>query len=314
MARNTRLAPGVRVGMVSHSAWAIAIAAAACGPTVAPAPVAPAAVIDPGAPGAPGSAAPSPAPIAELADLVGGPPASSPRGEPIAIAFVPVKVGDARQRTESTIQRYDTTWSDGVRHQVTQRWFRMREQIAALDAGRVASLQVDVDDAREQTTENGELESERLLEGQYIVGLHASASNDEVDVRHVPGREIDSREEEELATLFQLDRGDEPAIAQVVRAHPLRLGESIALDDAAKAILAHGAAMPEPIALTLVDVSHGAATYQVDVTTATSVLRYRYALALATGHLVAIVLDSSKHTVESGLTSDERAHVAVTFE
>jgi hypothetical protein len=239
--------------------------------------------------------------------------------------FVPPKVGSRRVRTQTLVATHDDSFViDGKRdekHQITQSLFKLVEEIDRAERQRVIAIRAEVVDAREVVTIGGRENPQQLLEGTYIVNVE-HARHGRLTALSDDGREIGSREEEELADLFTLDTANESGLVRVLRKHPLRVGESVLLGDAEKQALAGGPAISQPIWLTAIAAGSGQATYQLDLTLEKSeggmkivrVTQERQTIKPATGQLLAMTLD--EHDTESSdkATSDHKSHRVVTFE
>jgi len=267
------------------------------------------------------AAAPA-APPALIATVDGAAPASAPTGEPVAITYVPVKVGDTRELGLKMHEVYDTSIDDGdkhmKRHQDSEHTYRVRQEVTALAAGHVKTVRATVLEAHEKIVMDGDPHEMDLLDGGYVVEL---GEHHQVSAKSSAGGDIASRELEELQLVFGIDSGDEPSLVRIVTAHPLRLHESVAMTDGEKQIYAEGPATKDPVALTLVDVSGGFATYQIDMTrtdseggmTSTQHLRERSRVRIATGQLVERIVVMNKTEDSSGMKQDERAKAELTF-
>jgi hypothetical protein len=266
----------------------------------------------------------SPASDPAIEAVDGVAPASAPVGDPIAITYVPSKVGDARELTLHMAEVYDTVIDRGrtKRHQVSDHTYRMREEITALDGARIKAVRATVHEAHESIVMDGDPHEQELLGGTYLVTMeHGNDARYRIRATHETGGDVASRELEELDLLFGIDSGDEPALVQIVGAHPLRLHETVTLSDADKQLYAHGPPAKEPISLALVDASGGFATYEIDLTRddhggdASEVVhvRERTRLRIATGQIVEQITVSNKSEHATGMDHDERAKAELTF-
>lgn len=265
---------------------------------------------------------PPPAPPAAIETVDGVAPASAPSGDPVAITYAAVQVGDTRELGLRMHEIYDTAIDDGSnhvkRHQDSEHVYRVRQEVTALDGGHVKTVRATVLDAHEKIVMDGDPHERDLLGGTYVVEL---AAGHVADAKRANGDGIASREREELELLFGIDTGDEPPLVRILAGHPLRLHESVAMTDGEKEIYASGPATKDPVVLTLVDASGGFATYQIDMTrtdtaggmTSTQHLRERSKVRIATGQLVERTVIMNKTDNSAGMVSDERAKAELTF-
>lgn len=260
-------------------------------------------------------------PDADVPELVGGAPASAPRGAPVAISFRAPKVGSVRTRTQKSTLLYAHDFEhEGERvsrRQITRNVFELREEVRAVDAGKVAKVRASVIDARESITLDGKVHGMPLLQGTYEVDVAGGVQmHGRMNATHESGREVGSRELEELGALFALDAGNETTLVALVRKRPLRLGEAIVLDDEAEQILL-GQAIPEALTLSLVEVTKGQATFQLDMGatqgTETRAGRQRMTIDVATGRLVAMTLELASSKRDGADLDEQRSRTVVTF-
>jgi hypothetical protein len=297
--------------------YALIVLLAACAHAGSDAPSAPLVPLD-----RPPPAEPTTATAPTIEEVTGAAPASAPVGEPIAITFVAPKVGDTRNRSLHMHEVYDTKIDTKVRHQDSDHTYSMQEQVTAIDGDHVKTMRTTVRGAHEHMVLDGEPHDDEILGGTYLVdvggGLQMHGS---MSATKEGGGDANSREQEELGMLFSMDAGGENPIVKIVREHPLRLHESIALSDEEKQLYAGGQAIAEPIGLTLVEATGGMATYEVDVTrtdtmsgmTVTLKLRERSRFRIATGALVETVTVTNKTERSDGMSQDARARMELSF-
>ena len=244
------------------------------------------------------------------ADELGVPPRSVPRGEPIAIAIVPLAIGDARTRhfTSHFVIR-DAAHATEPR-QVSDKVIALREELVSID-GEALVYKATVSEATETMVLGGESHAQTLLRGAYIVGVFPPGGAHVAGAARADHSELGDRELAEIDEQYGVDAGRPTPVARIVAAHPLRAGESIALSEAERRVYHGGETLDAPVALTAIAASGATATYQLDAVyrlvdgtrTTERRLRMTYELERASGRTVRIV--GTQHDVESDPTSRE---------
>lgn len=258
---------------------------------------------------------------AALESFSGGAPRSSPQGEPVRVAFALPKLGTTRTRRQETAARFDeVTIVNGrqkLHRELTHKRFRVREEIDAIEDGRVSRVRAVVLEARELMDINDKEYPTTVLDGEYLVDLSKVGR---IVAQHASGRSLTSREQDELGDLYAIDAGDEPGLVKVLHGRPLRLGESNELTAAERELVA-GAEDSGVIALTLVEVANDRATYQLDATPTsharTKIIRTtreRHTIRITTGELLEAVFDTMQSEHGAEVTGELRARTHVTFE
>lgn len=272
----------------------------------------------PGAPSAPPPRLDVPAVAAPPSDefpsptpppFVGGLPASTPSGDPIVIPWVAPRIGSVRTLTEDVVLL--GAGPPGKRP-LTRKRFRVDEEVTAVDGDRVRALRVTAHVARVEMTIAGVPHETTVLAGGYTLALpdpdHA------LQLARIGDGELGTREQEELAELLQLDDANPSRVLQVVRRHPLRLGESIALADADKLVVIGPPLEPVPVVLGLVALTATTATYTTDMVVngddGDFAARQRYTLDRRTGQLLALEVDSAQ-TPLGAREPATRSHFAI---
>lgn len=160
--------------------------------------------------------------------------------------------------------RYDSrgnpaaTDDDGRQDSLTT--FVLNERIDAVVSGRVPRMQIAVERAEEVLILGGRRIVQPLLRGTYDVELKGGKVTASQTGWH-PG----SREVEELSFLFHLDSSSPTPFHSLLATRRLRLGESVVLNSNEVKALLEGEPAPGPILFSLVDVSAGVATYQLNL-------------------------------------------------
>ena len=245
----------------------LVVAVCACHSSVPPAQYAP---LPPDQP----SAAP-PAPAPPTAPQLAAIPASHPTGDPIVIHVAPPKVGDIENHTlASTFVEHGTfTGESTTRYQKTERRFELRIRTLEVTGDHPSRIEVAVAVASEivalgDTEATAKRDEETLLAGTYIVtpGPGHGFERDEAFVSRSDGTKVFGREQEELGALLGESLRSSSPIPRYLANHPMRLGDAIALDDAAKRELVGQDPIPGTFTLALVKTDGKTATYQLDVT------------------------------------------------
>ena len=220
-----------------------------------------------------------------------GPPTSAPVGQPVEVKFPPRVVGSVRRRTQT-----HQAVSKSVE---TLKTFVLREEIAAAAGNHVTQLKVAVERADEVVVADGERHETPLLEGKYIVNIGGLTP---LDMKMgAAGREMTTREEEELSTLVSQDTNSATPIHELIWMHPLRVHEAVVLTPEELKTFMGGDAVDLAVTFSLRDVSRGDATYQLDAKFESGeerrVVRQRYKVRTWTGQVLE-VLDAT-HTTGS---------------
>ncbi len=241
------------------------------------------------------------------------PPVSKPSGDPFTLKRFTPAIG--LRRTRAIDHSFDVDDDLGDKHfkQHTATTFVLREEVAVVDtSGTITQLRVTADTAEEHIELDGTPHDTTLLSGTYVVGPGGTGA-------HPDGSQVYSREQEELAGIYAGEVGANDVIASLLLPKPLRVGETIKLDDADKQRI--GGAESD-VFLTLVSTNLGVATYQF-----TSTFAAPYALGsegdvenvgvksvvtfdIATGRLLR--LDSQDRRVVTGKRGSVRASHHVT--
>lgn len=257
----------------------------------------------------------------ELEAFGGGPPASVPQGDPVGVAFAAPKLGTVRMRVQQTAARYEEVSTVAAKQklsrELTRKLFRIREEIDALEGGRVSNVRAVVLEAREVIDVNGRERPTTLLQGEYLVDVSKPGR---ILARHATGRSLTGREHDELGDLYAIDAGDEPTIVTVVRDRRLRLRESVMLTAAERELVA-GAGAAGPIALTFVDLANERATFQLDAsasldsrTKIARTTRERHTIDVTTGQLLEAVFDTLQSEHGTQVAGELRARTHLRFE
>lgn len=255
----------------------------------------------------------------QLTDIGGRPPPSAPVGDPIVLAWTPPHQGAVRVRTMTTVtvdeSRSTNEGKQVDRRQVSRYGYRFTELASLVENGRIVEMHVTTHDARESVELDGKTREQLLLWGAYDVDVANGIGEHGRIYATRDHREVEGREQEELGVVFGLDDGNESGMHQVARAHPLRVGESISLTDAEKQVYAGGPSVPDPIALTLVEVTDELVTLRIDATVdrgGGSAIRHREVdrYRLSTGALVDKILETESIIPATNERSRSRTHVS----
>jgi hypothetical protein len=237
-----------------------------------------------------------------------GPPASSPNGPVVHVKFEPPVVGATRRRTQTQIElRRDLDLdSKAVRLQETSTTFVLHENIAAVSADRARRIEVTVDTAEEVLVLDGRRQVTPLLAGTYVVDVGGLLPENMKMTS--PGRVMGTREKEELSAIASLDSGSAMPIHDLVRLHPLRMGEAVVLTDSEVTTFLAGDKTPGTITFSLREETDGVAVYQLDTAFETygerREVRQRFKMRVATGKIVEM-LDATHSTDGSATWSND---------
>jgi len=299
----------------------IVVVVAACKrggePSTAPMPS-----LDVPADAAAGSAAGSPPSPQQSLGLVfedlDGPPVSTPAGAPVAIKFVPATVGAKRTRKHTHQALYHTVFTDGhpERWQETRITFLLREEVLSVANKRVTQMGVNVDQAEEIIFADGERHVQKLLDGNYTVDIKGLLPRD--IKMSATGRQMGTREEEELSMLLSADAANATPVHDLLRQHPLRVGEAVVLSVADQKTLLAGGTTPAKITFSLRKLADGIATYQLDTQLETDgdkrVVRQRYKVRVATGQLLEVLDATTTSEKNKYMISDTKTQTITQLE